>query len=137
MYVGSIIVILLTGINSIQDIRKREIFFFLTIAVGVAGVIWSLSQGANFSEIMIAFVPGIMLILLSVLTKGKIGIGDAVILLAIGCWRDVYYVFFVLLTALMIASAAGIFCIINKKRKIELPFVPFLFAGCLLRILLV
>ena len=136
MHVGGIVAVLLTGINSIQDIRKKEIYFFVTVAVGVVGIIYSLANGVHLVSLAAAFVPALILVALSLLTKDHIGMGDAIIAFAIGCWCDLYYVAFVLLAALLFVSVFGMICFMRGKHKTELPFVPFVFAGCLLKTLL-
>lgn len=135
MHVGSIVAVLLTGINSIQDIRKKEIFLFLTVGVGVAGIVYSLADGTNFSSLIMAFIPAFILAALSILTKDQIGMGDAIIAFAIGCWCDLYYVAFVMLSALVFVSVFGIICFTAGRRKTEIPFIPFVFAGCILRMI--
>ena len=137
MYVGSIVAVLLTGINSIQDIRKKEIFFFVTMAAGIIGIIYSLTGGTRLSALIMAFIPALILVMLSILTKDQIGMGDAIIVFAIGCWCDIYYVAFVLLVAFVFVSAVGIVLFIKGMRNTEIPFVPFIFAGCLLRMIFI
>ena len=121
---------LLAG-NCLQDIRKREILLLPTLLTGIAGIHFHFSEG-RISSIALSLLPGILLLLCSLVTRGAIGGGDAVLTAAVGAWTGFSEITVTVLLALaLVPVAAGLFRAVGKRRK-ELPFVPFILAGWLL-----
>ena len=67
------------------------------------------------------------------ITKGALGMGDCLVLLALGTVMDMGDFFLMLLGAVFSSAVyAGILLVILKKnRNTEIPFVPFLLMGYL------
>ena len=146
--VSRIVCLCLLGVNSIRDIRKREIFLVPTILVGVAGIariLWiyyaerRASVGAtdpnipvpgNAGMLLVALLPGIVLFLTAILSNGKVGGGDALVLLALGAWTEPEVPACTLAFALLMAPIAAMFR--KQKKDPEVPFIPFLLAGYML-----
>lgn len=136
MFIARIVTILTAGINSVQDIRKKEIFLIPTSISFMAGIIYSMLRDISVLAVMASVFPGFIVLAISLLFKGQVGLGDAAVVLSIGIWNGLFFTFFILISALTAASAVGgIFFLRGIKNK-ELPFVPFLFAGCIFGYLL-
>ena len=71
---------------------------------------------------------GFIIMGISILTKGGIGLGDGGLLCVMGLYVGFYKNLEIFLLALLMASICGIVLLLIKKadRKTELPFVPFL-----------
>lgn len=72
------LLIIYAAVSAAEDIRHREISLRLSILFTMIGLILSLIAGRNITGIITALLPGMAIWLMSVLTRGAIGIGDAV-----------------------------------------------------------
>ena len=121
------------GLNACIDIRKKQISLVITGIYALAGIIWSLSHGRELWQILFSMGIGLFFLAISMITKGAFGVGDGLLLLALGTVLDGQEL---LMTACigLFASAilAAVFLVVRKKgRKEEIPFVPFLLLGYL------
>lgn len=116
-------------ICSIKDIQKREISLPYAIFGMLSGVIFLFFAEDKLYDSFLAFLPGIALIGLSVLSEGRIGLGDGVLILMGGFYFGVYDILQWLFYSFLEAALFGGVLIVSKKgnRKTEMPFVPFLF----------
>lgn len=89
-------------------------------------------------ELWAGAVPGAALLLLSFLSRGKVGEGDGICLVICGLFAGLTKTVLIAETALLSAAAAGAFLLLTKQRRPEdrLPFVPFLAAASTLVLLL-
>ena len=136
MCVGELALLLITGINGIWDVRKKEIFLIPTVIAGIGGVFFSILSGESCVEVLTAFFPGLIVLAAAAFSEGGIGAGDAVVVLAIGAWEGVISTFIVLAISLMLAFVAAMLCFLTGRRQKEMPFVPFLFAAGVLHMFL-
>ena len=120
-------------INTVLDIRKREISIKLS---GIFGIIGILIVGMNFERVM-GVVLGLLTLGVARLVK-DFGMGDGVVILILGLLLGLIHTLNILLIASILASGIGLFLLIIKKKtvKYELPFVPFLLVGFLVGVLL-
>lgn len=117
-------------VNSINDIRKGEIFLIPSAAMLVSGLLISVFvYNVSPTDVIKAIIPGIILMLLSALCKGRIGCGDGVIACASGAWLGIEETLYMLTAAFFTASIAGIVLILSGSKKQTLPFVPFMLLG--------
>jgi leader peptidase (prepilin peptidase)/N-methyltransferase len=74
---------------------------------------------------------GVSVLIISLVTKGKIGSGDGVVLMITGMCLGFFDNLFLLLTAAFLSAIVGIFLLLIKKvnRNYEIPFIPFLFVS--------
>lgn len=79
-----------------------------------------------------------VLFILSIVSKGGIGMGDVKILTSIGFLCGVYMVVNTVLVALLLCVLVASSLLIMKKKKVtdKIPFGPFLFAGYIVTIML-
>ena len=117
-------VLIFLGINSWLDIRKRQISIILTAIFALAAFLTALI----YHRISWEFFIGI-----SILSKGALGMGDGLILTALGMamqWSDFIFMLFIALSACALWSGI-LLCFLKKKKNTQIPFVPFLMIGYL------
>ncbi len=123
---------------SAEDIKSKTIPVIPIMGWGIFAIVAHLISGKNDILSMTAgMIPGTIAYVLSVLTKEKIGKGDAVLLMVTGLYMGFWGNVFMLWAGLILAAIGGIIAMamFNRKRGDELPFVPFLFAGYLVILL--
>lgn len=116
---------------SITDIRTKKInlkvciFFFL---LGIFINIFFIKPGTLI--LIYNLTPGICLLIISKLTKGAIGSGDAFIFIIISFYMQSASTLIILFFSLLTASLFSIILISRKySRKYSLPFAPFITLG--------
>lgn len=123
-------------LNGFIDLKKREILLLPTILYACVGLFlcfWNFHT--PLAEILSALLPGIFLLLVGRISQGKVGYGDGILVLSIGIWSGFLKCLLSLTTGLLLASFWAILTLIIKKYRSndELPFVPFLLFGYLMR----
>lgn len=121
------------------DIRKRELSGW-SIAAGAIFVPVALLINPEYSvwDCLLGIIPGVIFIITSVVTKGQIGMADAVLLVIIGLVKGLSGCIVILSAALvLVAVFSGILLVLGRaNRKTSVPFIPFLFLGDLFLIFL-
>ena len=119
-------------ICGIQDMREKQIYVYPVIITAVAVMIYQIAfRGLSVSNWLGGLVVGGVLCLISVISKGQIGLGDAMLFcltgLTVGFSGNIQILFFSFLFA---AVASGYLMFVrHKHRKHTIPFVPYLFLG--------
>lgn len=114
---------------SIRDVRKREISGVFVAAGILCGLFYQIvRKEASFQNIFIGCLPGISLMALAILTEGKVGFGDGLVVLMGGMYFDFFDILWWIFVSFFLCACFGGILIVLKKgnRKSELPFVPFL-----------
>lgn len=132
---GIMILLVYLIVMAVYDIRRREIQPWCSAAAAVllaVRQIYLITQGEV--AVYAAFwgtAIGILLILLSILTSGEIGMGDGVLFLISGLLLGIYENSILLfLSLLLTAIVSGVLIVIKRVgRKDTLPFAPFVLAG--------
>lgn len=129
---GQVGVMGMLAIASVRDIRKKqievtEIIIFSIIAV----VIHMITGEQSIGNMLLGVIPGLILVGLSFLTKGKIGLGDGIIVSASGLFLGLQKNVELFLTGLVLCGIWALALIVIRKKKgsYEIPFVPFLLAA--------
>ena len=126
------------GICTVSDLRSMQIRrLFPEVFIGVAEI-WHLIQGDLTAGDFLAGVAfGGSLLFLSWITREAMGYGDALVVMACGAalgFAEAFSLFF--LALFFSAFWSGILLIFRKAgRKERFPFVPFLLAGQICRML--
>jgi leader peptidase (prepilin peptidase)/N-methyltransferase len=116
----------------LQDMLKKKVYLWLLIAGGIVTII-CLPFCDNISLVgrIVGAAVGVFVILLSLMTGGKIGIADGILLcitgLGLGFWGNVE----LFCLALLLAAGLSMALLVMRKvsRRTSLPFIPFMFAG--------
>ena len=134
-----VLVFIVLVIEAVKDFRKKEVNIpVLGILVAAAMVMFFLGKDISVSNAIIGLAEGLLLILVSIMTKGQIGIGDGILLAACGLMlggKDNMVMFFF---ACLSSAIASVLIMIIKKadKKTKIPFVPFMIPGFLIMVLL-
>jgi len=113
------------------DIKERKISLIPCIIGTASGIITGMLTGMGIRDLLFGLIPGLAVIVISILLKGTIGTGDGVILTMLGSFLGLWRTVTVLFTALMISMIVALVLLMLKKvsGKTEFPFVPFICAG--------
>ena len=130
---GEICMVVFLGINTWTDIRKREVCLPLLCLFLAGGILWRIKDGTMYPEGILSLGIGVVAAITAVLSRGKVGIGDGLLIFAMGSILDVGELMGILCLAFLLCGIFAGFqlCIFKKKRTTEIPFVPFLLAGYL------
>lgn len=132
---GYLIVFAYLFFMMVYDIRKREIHLPFSAAVALILLvrqIYLVCLGeAAASHAFWGIMVGVFLVVLSVLTRGGIGIGDGILFIICGLLFGFYENSILLFLSLVFTAAVSGVLIITKHvgRKYTLPFAPFVFVG--------
>lgn len=119
------------AINAWTDGKRREIDCRYTLAFILILFVWHWKTGEGFY--WLGCLPGICLWGLSRWKKGSIGEGDGILAAALGSAVGPEQIWNILTGGFFLAGCAGVFLRLTKgKRKIQMPFAPFLFLSYLL-----
>ncbi len=123
---------IMLGICTYTDIRRKVINILLVAGFGILSLILHLVfKDMTSVQLFTALIPGAVLFLISRLTGGKLGEGDAVVAMVLGVmtgWLDGIRI----LTAGMIfAAATGVLLVLAGYRKYSntMPLIPYIFGG--------
>lgn len=126
--------LLIFGLASFFDIRRRVLsgrFLALSSLVGIAAGI-CLRDGLPLA-LLLSLLPGFFLLLLTLATKGGVGSGDGLLLLAVGTLLSLEEVLLVLLLGLVLGSVyAAVLFASHRRRDESFPLAPFFLGGYLL-----
>lgn len=127
-----IAILAILAVNTWTDIRKKQINVPAVIFLAVTGMVSVFVQenGKGHMSVMV-FLPGILVLFISVVTKGAVGMGDAFLLLALGTVLSPEELMEMVCIAMLLCSLAALalMVIFRKKRNMAIPFIPFLLAG--------
>lgn len=114
---------------SVDDIRYKKVSVIVIVMAGIVGVCCHLYYGRLSIWEMLggAAIGGVMLVV-SILSKGKIGKGDALMLTVTGIYLGILLNLALLWLSSIMVAIFGFFATLTKGkgRKFEIPLAPFL-----------
>ena len=129
----NIILLFLLLVASIIDLRTRLIPNFITVPGVLLGLLLTTLTGrlSFIQALMGIFIPGFIMLLIALISKGGMGGGDVKLLATIGSFLGWRMALFSLFWGSVVGSLVSIFLIILKKKKRSdpIPFGPFLTIG--------
>lgn len=126
-----IVLIVLLGICMIHDLRSKKIpavwiwlCMLVTIGYRIYGIVTAKSSAI---ECFLSILPGIIIIIFSHVSK-QIGIGDGLLIVAIGLYLGWKNMLVVLTLAFLLAAvfSLGYSLMMRNWKNYRIPFVPFL-----------
>lgn len=138
MKLGSIYMVVLLAIGSIYDWKYLGLPVWLLLAGimgGILGALYSLfGEDASVISVGMAFLPGVIALILSYITREQIGYGDGLLLFAMGGCLGLRQVVMIVGIALGASFVVSVALVLLRKagRNQKLPFVPFLLVGGLM-----
>ena len=131
MWSRTIVIGMLT-LCSAEDIKKKKIHLNPVLMCGILGIFFHmLWRMQSMEDLLLGMSVGVVLLILSVLTGGRIGAGDAVLLIVTGIYLGLKQNLELFFGGLILCSiwALGLLLLHKKNRKDSIPFVPFLLAS--------
>lgn len=125
----TIVITIFLILSTLIDLRKKEVNISLCISVALVGLIYEIFiSKTDILSIILGILPGIFLMLTSIVTNEEIGKGDAAILSTIGIFLGLKKTILVLIYALFSAIIIGVILLLirKKNKKYKIPFVPFI-----------
>lgn len=119
---------------SIKDIRTKRINGAIVIVAILVAIKCRLKlDDERDLEILLSFLPGAFLYVLSMATREKIGKGDALLVSFIGSVCGLRFSIVMLLLSFIVSSVTALVLLVMKKatKNTEMPFAPFLSIGVL------
>ena len=120
-----------------EDIMKKTIpvsLLLFGILFIPAGLLTEGGESFSFTDNALGIIPGAVLLVISYVSRGQIGIGDGVLVAQVGASLGLEVIVRILTAALMLITVlSAVMLIFGKlKRRSTLPFIPFIFAGYLM-----
>lgn len=128
---GCVLIITYMLTAAIQDIRHREISLKLSVIFAVCGIICCIAGQRDIAETCRALMPGFLIMALSLISGGCVGIGDAVFVMICGLYMKPWQVIFAVLAGWGACAAAALMMIvrdgISGRRRLRegLPYTLF------------
>ena len=123
--------------NSITDLKKHEVWIPSLIIAGFAAPAVNPASGTSSpAEIFSGIIPGAFIIAVSFLSRGEVGAGDGLLLMAVGLLLGIESTISLLFTGALLCASVSAVGLSAKwlRRKDALPFVPFILCAYLWRI---
>ena len=122
----------------IQDALYMKIQKWMAYAFAISGLIVSMIVRSPVN-IALSAVPGLILLVISIATKEKIGLGDCVTVIGLGLWTGTEVALLSVFIGIGLSSVVSIiYMAINKIKglsgKKAIPFIPFLMCGLVVSI---
>ena len=121
-----------------MDYRKRSIPVYLPVVGLALGVLLYIFQkDYSIKEELIAIIPGLVFVVISIVTSGKIGLGDGLIMMPFGILLGFWNSMVSMVYAMIFSGTVALILLATKKRNgnYEMPFLPFLLCGLVLNLL--
>ena len=117
------------GIEAFQDVRSRKIGVWLICAFGICGVFCHLIfQKGEYRSLLGGIAIGAAMMLVSVLTRGRVGLGDGMVLFVTGIFLGFEQNLMLFAASQMLTACFALFLFVFRKKgkSYEIPFIPFL-----------
>ena len=127
-----ICLIIILGVICVFDIKRKKIPVYMLIILAAAGIISNFTVGEfDIEKRIIAMLPGMILLIVSMITIQQIGYGDGMIILIMGLYIDIDDILSIVLSSFLLSSIAAIILmtVFKKKKNFEMAFSPFLLIG--------
>lgn len=120
------------------DIKQKMIPVVPVVATGIMLLLYRLWEGNSFEGVAAGLLPGAVLLLLAFCTGESIGSGDGLVVCMVGAGCGLENTVAVLGMALVCVALLAIVLLAAGKagRKTELPFLPCVFAGYIISLIL-
>lgn len=129
--IGLLLAVMLV-INTVLDISHQEVSVKLCLGISILGSFILLITGAkNIWQLALGLIPGLFIMLVSIISRGRIGMGDGIIIMAMGILWGLESVFASLFLGMCMVGTISSIMLVTGKWRIskKIPFVPFLSAA--------
>lgn len=129
MVVEHCILLGMLGIESFEDIRSRRLGVLLLCAFGICGAVCHMIfQRGEYQSLLGGIAIGAAMIVLSLLSRGRVGLGDGLVLLVTGIFLGFEQNLLLFTVSQVLTACYALFLLVIRKkgRHYEIPFIPFL-----------
>lgn len=128
-FISLLLIIFLLVLCSIKDIKDKEVclkYIGCTIVIGC--ILLLLNPNITLVDSLLGIVLGGLLLILSKITRGSIGIGDAIVIGTIGFVLGYFVAIIIFFVALVISAIYSLYLLVikRKSKNTKIPFIPFL-----------
>ena len=119
-------------IGTITDLKERKVSVWISGCFGIAGGLWGIiGRSHTPKELFFGGVLGLSFMGISALSKGKIGMGDGLVIMVLGILLGGFETFHIVLWGFLMSAVFSLVAIIalHKKGEEQFPFIPFLLMG--------
>ncbi len=123
------------GLTAFDDIRTKRVRTIEIIVFAIIGVLIDIIlKPYTLKSVLGAVAVGLFIYFVSVISREKIGKGDALITMVSGLYLGFLNLLILLwLSSILAAAFGGIYILKNKKKMdYELPFIPFMLVAYLI-----
>ena len=127
-----IIVNLYLLLGTVQDIKNKKISNYYLWIGGIIGLFFNIiecwEEVNKVTEWLIAFIPGVVVLVLAKITKEKIGMGDGWVVIILGNFLTAFEISILLQVAIILAAVFSLILLCGKRvsASYSIPFLPFL-----------
>ncbi|MCI8484163.1 MAG: hypothetical protein HFH41_07470 [Lachnospiraceae bacterium] len=128
----------LLGLCSWEDMKRKELKIVYILLFGIGGMVLHLFYPVcSIYSILWGILLGVIMMLLSWISRGSIGMGDGILLVVTGIYLGGNNNLELFLTGLLLAAlwSLSLLAFRKKNRKEEIAFVPFLLVSYITMIL--
>ena len=125
-----VLVLFLLYIMTREDLKDRELTLRWIVIFALAGFAFELlSDSRDIAGMLSGAGIGAVMVALSAITSGGIGLGDGLVVIAVGFTLGFSATFAVVMTSFLAAALYALFLTVVKKKskKTRYPYMPFLF----------
>lgn len=133
-----IILLGLLGWCSLEDVKQKKLTVLYILMFGVGGVFLHLvAPVCSIYSMLWGMLLGLVLILVSIVTRGSVGLGDGILLVVTGVYLGGSKNLELFMMGLLLAAlwSLGLVIVKKKRGKEQIAFVPFLLISYLLMVL--
>ncbi|MBQ5950585.1 MAG: prepilin peptidase [Lachnospiraceae bacterium] len=118
--------------GAVADIRTGSVPLWLPALMGAAGLVLRLAAGRT-GDLLWSLLPGAILFLTGLASRGQVGTGDGLMLLALGACVSPAAALLALFFGLAAEALLGVILRVARGRSLRcgMPFLPFLCGGAL------
>lgn len=134
MTVRNLVLGLFLLISAVIDIRTRQVKWVLLMIFAAAGIVlYMAAQPVGIADEFAGILTGAVFIAIWHLTGGKIGLGDALLMIVTGIYLGGRGNAALIMGAMFLAAMYSAFILMIKKadKEQEIAFVPFMFISYL------
>lgn len=124
---------------SIFDLFEKRVPVWLLVTGGIPAIVtamYAYMKGTgSLSQSLFGMLPGVLLLAVAAVTR-KAGWADGIVLLIMGLLTDLWECMACFMVSLMTMSMVSLLLLVLRKvgKNTTLPYIPFLCAGYLIRI---
>ncbi len=122
-------------VAAIQDFMRKEISIWIIVFGGLLSLVsccfYIIGGNGRPAEVLLAVIPGVVVLVLAFVSREGIGYGDGLLIFALGPVFGLRSIMFGLVIAFFLSGiVSGILLVVKRAgKKFTIPFVPFLAFG--------